>query len=208
MKIGSLEIEIENKCKVAAYLAVTVLCVGYTAVNLLSSKPAAGPVDGNNLPAGQVQQEESAASDGGKETVKVSAPGDLLAFNPFVEMSSLDKVDENGEPTGKSNLPAIPQGFNSASPPAGGIPLPKIPNMGAGMPAVGAAAMPPANSPGVSAAGPATVQGVLTGDDGKNMAIMSDGRVVTEGESFQDGRIAYIGGDGIHFEDGHTLGYK
>lgn len=208
MKIGSLEIEIENKRKVAAYLAVTVLCVGYTAVNLLSSKPAARPVDENNLPTGQVQQEESAASNGGKEIVKVSAAGDLLAFNPFVEMSSLDKVSENAESPGKVNLPTISQGYHTTGSPTGSIPLPKIPNMGAGMPAVGSVAMPPVNLPGSSAAASTTVQGVLTSDDGKNMAIMSDGRVVSEGESFQDGRIAYIGGDGIHFEDGHTLGYK
>ena len=39
------------------------------------------------------------------------------------------------------------------------------------------------------------------------MAIMSDGSVVYEGETYQDGRIAYIGGDGITFDDGSSLKY-
>ena len=53
----------------------------------------------------------------------------------------------------------------------------------------------------------ASVQGVITGEDGENMAIMSDGSVVSEGETYQDGRIAYIGGDGITFDDGSSLKY-
>ena len=36
---------------------------------------------------------------------------------------------------------------------------------------------------------------------------MSDGSVVSAGESYQDGRIAYIGGDGIHFDDGSSIKY-
>ena len=66
----------------------------------------------------------------------------------------------------------------------------------------------PSSSAPASQGGSASVQGVLTGDDGENMAIMSDGRVVQEGDTYQDGRIAYIGGDGITFEDGHSISYK
>ena len=53
------------------------------------------------------------------------------------------------------------------------------------------------------------VQGVITGSNPTdNIAIMGDGRVVTVGETFNDGRIAYIGGDGITFEDGSKLNFK
>lgn len=40
------------------------------------------------------------------------------------------------------------------------------------------------------------------------MAIMSDGTVVSEGEYYNDNRISWIGGDGIHFENGESIKYK
>ena len=48
----------------------------------------------------------------------------------------------------------------------------------------------------------------MTGEDGTNIAILSDGTVVGEGETYNDGRIAYIGGDGIRFDNGDKLEYK
>ena len=48
----------------------------------------------------------------------------------------------------------------------------------------------------------------MTGEDGTNIAILSDGTVVGEGETYHDGRIAYIGGDGIQFDNGDKLEYK
>lgn len=58
-----------------------------------------------------------------------------------------------------------------------------------------------------AAAAPAKIQGVFVGES-SSMAIMSDGSVVSEGESFQDSRISWIGGDGIHLENGNTIRYK
>ena len=40
------------------------------------------------------------------------------------------------------------------------------------------------------------------------MAIMSDGKVVSAGDNYNGNRIAYIGGDGIKFDNGHSIGYK
>ena len=49
------------------------------------------------------------------------------------------------------------------------------------------------------------VQGVITTDNGKNIAIMSNGEVLSEGERYLDGRIAYIGGDGIEMDNGRKI---
>ena len=52
------------------------------------------------------------------------------------------------------------------------------------------------------------VQGIITTDSGKNIAIMSNGEVLTEGERYLDGRIAYIGGDGIEMDNGKKIKLK
>ena len=52
------------------------------------------------------------------------------------------------------------------------------------------------------------VQGVITTDNGKNIAIMSNGEVLAEGERYLDGRIAYIGGDGIEMDNGKKIKLK
>ena len=52
------------------------------------------------------------------------------------------------------------------------------------------------------------VQGVITTDNGKNIAIMSNGEVLSEGERYLDGRIAYIGGDGIEMDNGRKIKLK
>jgi len=52
------------------------------------------------------------------------------------------------------------------------------------------------------------VQGIITADNGKNIAIMSNGEVLTEGERYLDGRIAYIGGDGIEMDNGKKIKMK
>ena len=52
------------------------------------------------------------------------------------------------------------------------------------------------------------VQGIITTDGGKNIAIMSNGEVLTEGERYLDGRIAYIGGDGVEMDNGKKIKLK
>ena len=58
-----------------------------------------------------------------------------------------------------------------------------------------------------AAASPA-IAGILTSSDGQAMAIMADGSIVSEGDTYLDGRIAYIGGTGIEFDNGDTLEFK
>lgn len=145
---------------------------------------------------------------------------DPLFQNPFVEIGQLDSAgtDANGNKVlamnqsknkGGSHATASPEGsYQTGALPAipGSYPrpsLPAIPQAGS----IPAPSTPPAAAPKPSQQGGASVQGVLTGEDGNNMAIMSDGTVLSEGESYRDGRIAYIGGDGIHFDNGNTIPY-
>lgn len=117
---------------------------------------------------------------------------DILTVNPFVKIKNFDDFQNPTWHAGTSGLPAIPQG---ATPPpsVGSIPKPSIPDK-----PIAAAKEPSAK---------VTVTGIVIGKDGGNIAILSDGTVVTEGETYKDGRIAYIGGDGIHFDDGETMEY-
>lgn len=88
-------------------------------------------------------------------------------------------------------------------------PLPAIPNRPP-LPDVGSVPLPPrAPAMGLPAAARAPkVAGVCMNDKGTNTAILSDGTVVSVGQNYQDNRIAWIGGDGIHFEDGSHLPYN
>ena len=217
MKIFNQEIafEIENKKRAAICCGVILLCLGYTVVNLFSEKPKPRPVTQPN----QTQQTagkgaDTSSSESESESVSISAPtlDALLKVNPFVGVQEMNggEAGEGGRTmvAGSIPLPAIPRMAGSSSPgnpsysAPRSIPLPAIPGRGTvPIPSSSTSApQPQANS--------ASVQGVLTGDDGENMAIMSDGRVVQEGDTYQDGRIAYIGGDGITFEDGHSISYK
>ena len=134
--------------------------------------------------------------------------------NPFVDISLLKKAGANPDgtiptmgneaPVPATSLPSIP---NSSYPRYTENPrpsLPAIPSLGS-LPSVPNV---PSSAPQGPAARPNEVQGVITGSDGQNMAIMGDGTIVSEGETDNDGRIAYIGGDGIKFDDGSSLDYK
>lgn len=154
---------------------------------------------------------------------KTLPPLNLVAYaNPFVDVQAVKK--EGGTIPVNGPLPQIPAmqqaqhisgGSSQSSLPAitRSAPLPSLPaipqNPAPNVPT--ASPMPlPSGAPAAQPPKPsqqASVQGVITGEDGENMAIMSDGSVVSEGETYQDGRIAYIGGDGITFDDGSSLKY-
>ena len=119
-----------------------------------------------------------------------------LTESPFIEISLLRKAvpDEEG------NIPDVqyvPRYSANADLPA--IPRPSLP------PIPGNAPMPDGMAP--AAASPA-IAGILTSSDGQAMAIMADGSIVSEGDTYLDGRIAYIGGTGIEFDNGDTLEFK
>ena len=164
---------------------------------------------------GPVQQQQATAPDTKIDTSKsnaqqpLAASGGTVMVNPFVEVgagstpaqvaASLPKVPGGNVPaisrySGNGSLPQIPS-YN---------PRPNIPS-GVPMPASAPGSAPQVSAP---SGNQPTVQGIVTGDDGNNMAIMSDGSVVSAGESYKDGRVAYIGGDGIKFENGSSMKFN
>ena len=145
-----------------------------------------------------------------------------LAVNPFVEVAS-GNVVPTGETnavkpvTGNLTLPAIaaprPSVPSYSAPASSSLPaIPAINPRPSSLPVPGElnVKVPPApdSSSSTSSGNSVSVQGVMTGEDGTNIAILSDGTVVGEGETYHDGRIAYIGGDGIRFDNGDKLEYK
>ncbi|MGL5258233.1 MAG: hypothetical protein ACRC76_14490 [Proteocatella sp.] len=142
-------------------------------------------------------------------TAQVVAMGNngRISQNPFVEISEIRSgkpaaamgAVPNNLPAGNDGLPQIPT--NYPRPTVGAIPLPAIPGMSA-------PPLPAAAPQQQAANAPAGIKGVFTGTNGNSMAIMNDGQIVSTGDTYQDGRIAYIGGDGIQFDDGHTIAYK
>lgn len=135
--------------------------------------------------------------------------GGSLAQNPFVESSKLAMMDMGNFSTEVPSTYMPMHSLPSISSSPSYVPRPSV---SAALPAI-----PHANPPTPSVPRPAssqsqgtqpTVSGVLTGEDGNNMAIMSDGKVVSAGDNYNGNRIAYIGGDGIKFDNGHSIGYK
>lgn len=117
---------------------------------------------------------------------------DIAQIYPFkIPTANVQNSPEGHVPAPTQHLPAIPAipnaGFSTS--------LPPIPPTGT-------------VSGGISyPLGDAQINGVITGDDGSNMAIMSNGKVVKEGETYRDSRIAVIGGDGITLENGEKISY-
>lgn len=152
---------------------------------------------------------------------KTLPPLNLAAYaNPFVDVQAVKK--DGGTIPANGPLPQIPamqqsqhitSSSSSSIPAIRSTPLPNLPVIPQAQAPSNPSASPmplPPNAPNAQTPKPsqqASVQGVVTGEDGENMAIMSDGSVVSEGETYQDGRIAYIGGDGITFDDGSSLKY-
>ena len=170
-------------------------------------------------PAAPAKTTEQASS----ESDTSYAPTDRMFINPFVDRSQLSNIakDSNGnldinashntvsaQRTG--SLPAIPGGSYSSNPVYANVPrmgaLPAIPSVvsPSSVPSVSRPSAPPASAPSHASS---SVSGVMTGGDGNGMAILSDGTVLSAGDTYNDGRIAYIGGDGIHFDDGSTMKY-
>lgn len=163
------------------------------------------------------------SADTAKNAIHIAGPSleDLLRVNPFVELHSSGNPETTSSSTVASNmpLPAIPgrkieNNIMSSTKAAvvapsfarGSVPLPAIPrNSSVPVPSSKLpSSVPSASSNGSSA----SVQGVLTGDDGNNIAILSDGRVVETGDMVGSDRISYIGGDGIQLDNGHSIDYK
>lgn len=124
------------------------------------------------------------------EKVKINNKYDISKIYPFYLEPVVSQAQTRAE-NKMNSLPAIPN-----YQPRPNIPTPIIPPTSR------------ENFPNYQSKNETLVQGVFIGQDGKNMAILNDGSIVSEGDSYQDGRIAFIGGDGIKFENGKTIKYK
>lgn len=149
-------------------------------------------------------------SDKQKEQEKVTSDIDInkLSVNPFIEISKGEIVasgDNIVTPAGNNitkaayqehtnrTFPSIPKGYQRPNMPNINKPV-AIPSSTSNIPKTAAAV--------------SEISGIMTGDKGESIAIMSDGNIVMAGETYNDNRIAYIGGDGIHFKDGSSIEYK
>lgn len=179
-------------------IALVLIFLGMAAIGYILNPFADKPTDTAQQGGATKQERQADMADSA-----ISQTNELalaLKKNPFIEVRAIQPEGEPSavtvQPTNKvsyaanTSLPAIPNNY----------PRPRVPMPGQ------TGVMP--QTPAAPSGGQVTVQGILTGEDGNNMAIMSDGSVVGEGETFQDGRIAYIGGDGITFENGNRLEYK
>lgn len=130
--------------------------------------------------------------------IKVSVSSETREFDVKEFDVSKDNIADMAAAHNPGTVPAMPRSTN--------IPLPAIPNhpMQAGIPQVSnpSSNQPPASSDRIA------VQGIAMGENGSNIAIMSDGKVVSEGDVYRDNRIAYIGGDGITFDNGTKVRYE
>ena len=117
--------------------------------------------------------------------------------NPFKEGVTFDNPNASGLTQSPGQIPASARA------------LPQIPYVPRSNIPVGMTVPSPTPTTPQAPAASNVVQGVITGNNEKeNVAIMGDGKVVSVGETYNDGRIAYIGGDGITFEDGRQIKIK
>ena len=202
--VFKLWLDADKKSKFTKILAVLfvfgVAFVGYGLINILfgDDAPPNKPSQKNapKIEASVMEDKPVAMATSGAGSAK-NILHDYILKNPFVEMSQLAKTNLPPVPTPQAVSAPVVQ---RPTPAPASVPLPAIPSA-----PVAASAMPaPAQAPSA----PVTVQGILTGDDGENMAILSNGQVVSEGDSVAGDKIAFIGGNGITFDNGHSLDYK
>ena len=205
-----IDFQVKNKKKMVILGSLAIVLLLFSVYNAISSSekvPYSAPGNGvehnnNSVHAEQTASGEPVAVKGSESNSSLSVAGDIFTVNPFIEMKEFDVSKDNiadmAAAHNPGTVPAMPRSTN--------IPLPAIPNhpMQAGIPQV---SNPSSNQPPASADRIA-VQGIAMGDNGSNIAIMSDGRVVSEGDVYRDNRIAYIGGDGITFDNGTKVRYE
>ena len=203
------DFQVKNKKQMAILGCLTVVLlifIVYSAFLSSEKVPYSAPdasIEHNNMPAEQTESGQQAAGQGSEKSSQLPAAGRIFTVNPFIELKefdiSKDNIADMSAAHNPDTVPAMPRNTN--------IPLPAIPNhpMQAGRTNIN---NPPSNQPDMQPSERIAVQGIVTGDGGSNIAIMSDGRVVSEGDVYRDNRIAYIGGDGITFDNGTKLKYE
>ena len=205
-----IDFQVKNKKKMVILGSLAIVLLLFSVYNAISSSEkvqysaSGNGVEHNNnsVHAEQTASGEPVAVKGSESNSSLSVAGDIFTVNPFIEIKEFDVSKDNiadmAAAHNPGTVPAMPRSTN--------IPLPAIPNhpMQAGIPQVSnpSSNQPPASSDRIA------VQGIAMGENGSNIAIMSDGKVVSEGDVYRDNRIAYIGGDGITFDNGTKVRYE
>lgn len=199
-----------HKGRIIALLVIGVIGMagGFFYMNYLDNQEAAQRAERNAKPKVNAS------------AVETDSYPDSFNVNPFVELNAVPGAVNGKVAVSPSIVPATPAVTSSTSSASYRV-LPTIPSYTPrpDLPTFS----PPARSPGgestiipavpaesvapAAPAAPASISGVMTGGNG-NVAVMSDGSIVSEGETYDNKRIAYIGGDGIQFDDGSSIQYR
>ena len=202
----------DTKKVVLAAAAVGVLAVGgYTFMGFGDNRVNVATQKAGNVPI-VAKQDNDKKTQGNEPTTKQ----DMFLpnmDNPFVAREVLIKTLALNEDNGTTTvLPTIPAPAPARTYVAPQVPpttttriLPPIPQIPSSPVSVSQIPQP---APNIPAAAVKSVQGTASDSNGNSIAIMSDGSVVENGETFNDRRIAFIGGDGVKFGDGSSLTYK
>lgn len=204
-QIGTLSPEAIRDAKRTKLIRCTIVVLtavlGVLIINDHNSSKTANKLPSVNLEA----QKNNGVDVNDKNTSNIQKKGkltvntDIAAVNPFIFDAAEDTIMTSGTDgsiqqngvhrvaTAAADLPVIP-GYQPRPN------LPQIPNK-----SYEASPQRPQEH--------AKVQGVFVGGK-SSMAIMSDGTVVSEGEYYKDSRISWIGGDGIHFDNGESIRYR
>lgn len=124
----------------------------------------------------------------------------MFGANPFIDLTVLHGMGTTS--SSGMDLPYVGATGNRALP---DIPRPVVsPDL---LPAPGEIRTPVA--PVGAMAAEATMGGIIKGADGNSIAIMGDGTVLSEGDTYKgDRRVTFIGGEGLQFDNGDTIDFR
>lgn len=194
-----LDLQIHNKKRIAIMIGIMIALSIYTLSdisNQSSPEPYTAAKTSTGTPINESSDEATAAATNTSEL-------QIVSINPFIELKEFDPTVQNI--SDMTNTSSYENSSTTGARPSN-IPLPAIPHYNGHINYQERPQSIPA--PAIKPEQPITVQGIGIGNSGNSIAILSDGRVVSEGDTYNDGRIAYIGGDGITFDNGKKLQYK
>lgn len=194
-----LDLQIHNKKRIAIMIGIMIALSIYT-LSDISNQSSPEPYTAAKTSTGTSINE---SSDEAAAAATNTSELQIVSINPFIELKEFDPTVQNI--SDMTNTSSYENSSTTGARPSN-IPLPAIPHYNGHINYQERPQSIPA--PAIKPEQPITVQGIGIGNSGNSIAILSDGRVVSEGDIYKDGRIAYIGGDGITFDNGKKLQYK
>ena len=180
-----------------------------------------------------VAQPKIEASSSSAPTITDTADFKLAQKNPFwFDKKGTDQMyadgempmeyDEDGNPIKMENRSyakmnmnnfARPVPPNSMPPDMASNPLPSKPTVSSGslnLPshAIGQTSESDAGSSSSASSSDMKVAGILLGNNGKSMAILSDGTILEEGKEYNGQTVFSIAENGVSFDNGNTMPYN